>query len=98
MGRVELDSLRHGLVEGLAGIDGPVPFGGHDLAQEMLQRRLVPVEQGPVEITRVPVDQYRAEIEQDRVERDGPGACVGRRYFLDFFHASNSARTASLGG
>jgi hypothetical protein len=48
-----------------ADIEPDVPLRAADVAQERFHRRVVAVEQPPVEVPRVPVDEHPAEIEHD---------------------------------
>ncbi len=51
------------LGEGPPGVLALVPFGGADRGEEMLHRRLVAVEELAIQVSRVPVEQHAAQIE-----------------------------------
>ena len=53
------------LGEAAPGVLALVPFRRADRSEEVLHRRLVAVEQLAIEVSRVPVDQDAAEIEDD---------------------------------
>ena len=51
------------LGEGAPGVLALVPFGGADGGEEMLHRRVVAVEELAIQVSRVPVEEHAAEIE-----------------------------------
>ena len=63
------DERRDRLRPGPARILATVPLGRADRREEVLHRGFVAVEQRPVQVARVPVDQDAAEVEDD--SRDG---------------------------
>ena len=75
------DEISDGIAPGTPGILPLVPCGRADLGEKTLHRRLV-VEQLPVQVTGIPVDQHAAEIEYHDLDSLRERLCVATHWTL----------------